>query len=213
MNCINLEEVKRVFNKYKLTVDNVNYWTPMFKIYNPDNITLQFIINECKKDKTIIYTKKYYRGKSYFITKLIKNKYSDYKIFNKKYDFSHYEESVLNLITSKIEAPRYFNELPKTFLEKRKIDNNNVEESKKLKIITDVNKDIFEKKETINISLKNGNIIRNEIIKEIYNLENDENEIYFNSILIGKINNEGNLQLSDKIVKKYIKLEFNIDDE
>ena len=63
----------------------------------------------------------------------------------------------------------------------------------------------------INISFKNGKIITNEKIKEIYNLETDENEIYINDLLIGNINDDGNLQLSDEIVKKYTKLEFTVD--
>ena len=53
-------------------------------------------------------------------------------------------------------------------------------------------------------------IISNEKIKEIYNLETDENKIYINDLLIGNIN-DGNLQLSDEIVKKYTKLEFTVD--
>ena len=89
------------------------------------------------------------------------------------------------------------------------MDDDNIEVSKKLKIITDVNETVSEKVEPINISFKNGKIITNEKIKEIYNLETDENEIYINDLLIGNIN-DGNLQLSDKIVKKYTKLEFTV---
>ena len=95
-------------------------------------------------------------------------------------------------------------------LEKRKIDNDDIEGSKKLKIITDVNETVSEKVEPINISFKNGKIITNEKIKKIYNLETDENQIYINDLLIGNIN-DGNLQLSDEIVKKYTKLEFTVD--
>ena len=202
------------FEKHKLR-ENDYYYSKIFKIYNPDNKTLEFIINKCKKDKTIIYTKNYYLGEVYFITKLLKNNYNEYKNRKQQYNFKHYEENVLNssnnnLITPKISSPRYFNELPNTLLEKRKMDDDNIEGSKKLKVITDVNETVSEKVEPINISFKNGKIITNEKIKEIYNLETDENEIYINDLLIGNIN-DGNLQLSDEIVKKYTKLEFTVD--
>lgn len=201
------------FEKHKLR-ENDYYYSKIFKIYNPDNKTLEFIINKCKKDKTIIYTKNYYLGEVYFITKLLKNNYNEYKNRKQQYNFKHYEENVLNssnnnLITPKISSPRYFNELPNTLLEKRKMDDDNIEGSKKLKVITDVNETVSEKVEPINISFKNGKIITNEKIKEIYNLETDENEIYINDLLIGNIN-DGNLQLSDEIVKKYTKLEFTV---
>lgn len=202
------------FEKHKLR-ENDYYYSKIFKIYNPDIKTLEFIINKCKKDKTIIYTKNYYLGEVYFITKLLKNNYNEYKNRKQQYNFKHYEENVLNssnnnLITPKISSPRYFNELPNTLLEKRKMDDDNIEGSKKLKVITDVNETVSEKVEPINISFKNGKIITNEKIKEIYNLETDENEIYINDLLIGNIN-DGNLQLSDEIVKKYTKLEFTVD--
>lgn len=201
------------FEKHKLR-ENDYYYSKIFKIYNPDIKTLEFIINKCKKDKTIIYTKNYYLGEVYFITKLLKNNYNEYKNRKQQYNFKHYEENVLNssnnnLITPKISSPRYFNELPNTLLEKRKMDDDNIEGSKKLKVITDVNETVSEKVEPINISFKNGKIITNEKIKEIYNLETDENEIYINDLLIGNIN-DGNLQLSDEIVKKYTKLEFTV---
>jgi|SaaInlStandDraft_5_1057022.scaffolds.fasta_scaffold41771_2 hypothetical protein len=221
MNCNNLEEVKIAFEKHKLKLKlklENRYYSTIFKIYNPDRITLKYIIDECIKDKTIVYTKNHYSGKTYFITKLLKNKYLDYKYFVVKYNFTHYEENVLNslnknLITPKISSPWYFDELPKTVLEKRKNDNDNIDQSKRLKIITDDNENVSEKKETINISFKNGKIIRNEKIKEIYNLETNKNEIYIDDLLIGDINNDGNLQLSDTIIKKYTKLEFNVNNE
>lgn len=206
------------FEKHKFG-KNDYFFSKIFKIYNPDNKTLEFIINKCKKDKTIIYTKNYYLGEVYFITKLLSN-YNYYKKYtnrrNEQCNFTHYEENVLNssnnnLITPKISSPRYFNELPNTLLEKRKIDNDNIEGSKKLKIITDVNETVSEKIEPIIISFKKGKIITNEKIKKIYNLETDENEIYIKNLLIGNINNDGNLQLSDEIVKKYTKLEFTVD--
>ena len=211
MNCCNLEQVKFAFNEHKPTD---YYYSKILKIYHPDDITLQYIIDKCREDNTIVYTNNYIKTK-YFVTKLLNNKYSDYKNFNKIHNFRHYEENVLNLlnnnlITPKISSPRYFNELPNTLLEKRKMDDDNIEVSKKLKIITDVNETVSEKVEPINISFKNGKIITNEKIKEIYNLETDENEIYINDLLIGNIN-DGNLQLSDEIVKKYTKLEFMVD--
>ena len=214
MNCCNLEQVKFAFNEHKLKSTDC-YYSKILKIYNPDDITLQYIIDKCREDNTIVYTNNYI-GNKYFVNKLLRNKYSDYKNFNKFHDFRHYEENVLNLlnnnlITPKISSPRYFNELPNTLLEKRKIDNDDIEGSKKLKIITDVNETVSEKVEPINISFKNGKIITNEKIKEIYNLETDENEIYINDLLIGNINDDGNLQLSDEIVKKYTKLEFTVD--
>jgi len=214
MQCNNLEQVIYAFEQHKITKQNY-YYSKIFKIYNPDFKTLHFIIDKCKKDKTIIYTKDYSLGKSYFITKLLKNDYIYYKkINNKKCDFTHYEHNILNLsnnnlITPKILSPPYFNELSNTLLEKRKIDNtDNINQSKKLKIITDIDEIVSEQREPINISFKNGKIIANEKIKEIYNLETDENEIYINNLLIGNMNNDGNLQLSDEIVKKYTKLEF-----
>jgi hypothetical protein len=218
MECFNLEQVKTSFKEHKLKQYDT-YYSKILKIYDPDVITLQFIIDKCRKDKTIIYTKNNSFGKVYFITKLLKNNYIYYKNFNNtKYDFTDYEENVLNssnnnLITPKTSIPRYFNELPNTLLEKRKIDNDNIDYSKKLKIITDVNKNVSEKREPINISFKNSKIITNEKIKEIYNLEIDENEIYINDLLIGKMNNNGNLQLSNEIVEKYKKLEFVVNDE
>jgi len=230
MNCINLEQVKTAFNNHELHPKEI-YYSKIFKIFNPNNITLQYIINKCKNDKTIVYTKNYYSGKIYCIVKLLQKKYYDYKYFTKQHDFTHYEENVLNLlnnnlITPKISGPRYFDELPKTLLEKRKIDNDNMGRSQKrkidndnmgrsqkLKIITDVNENVSENKKTINICFKNSKIITNEKIKEIYNLVTDENEIYINDLLIGNINNDGNLQFSDTIIKKYKKLEFNVDDE
>jgi len=216
MECFNLEQVMNAFRQYKIQNYNV-YYSKICTIFEPDIKTLEFIINECKKDKTIIYTNNKYSGKLYFITKLIKNEYKIYKMFKEqKYDFTHYEENVLNslnnnLITPKISSPGYFNKLPNTLLEKRKIDNDDINGSKKLKIITDVNEPVSKKLETLNISFKNGKIITNGEIKEIYNLEKDENEIYINDLLIGNMN-DNNLQLSDEIVKKYKKLEFNVDD-
>lgn len=211
MECFNLEEVINAFKWYKLKKQDY-YYSKILKIYKPDIKTLEFIIDKCKKDKTIIYTKNSNFGEVYFIIKLLKINYNEYKnSFNGKYNFTNYEENVLNssnnnLITPKISSPRYFNELPNTLLEKRKIDNDNIEK-KKLKIITDVNESISEK---INIRFKNGKIITNEKIKEIYNLETYEKEIYINDLLIGNIN-DGKLQLSDEIVKKYTKLEFTVD--
>ena len=112
------------FEKHKLR-ENDYYYSKILKIYNPDNKTLEFIINKCKKDKTIIYTKNYYLGEVYFITKLLKNNYNEYKNRKQQYNFKHYEENVLNssnnnLITPKMSSPRYFNELPNTLLEKEK---------------------------------------------------------------------------------------------
>lgn len=218
MQCNNLEQVINAFEKHKITKQDY-YYSKIFKIYNPDLQTLQLIIYKCKNDKTIIYTKNNPLGKIYCITKLLKNNYINFKEKNnKKYDFTHYEENVLNslnnnLITPKISSPRYFNELPNILLEKRKINNDNIDNikcSKKLKIITDVNEIVFEKIKPINISFKNGKIITNEEINVIYNLETDVNEIYINDLLIGNIN-DGNLQLSDIIVKKYTNLEFIVD--
>lgn len=221
MECYNLEQVMNAFEKHKLG-DKDYYYSKIFKIFKPDFRTFQFIVDKCKRDKTIIYTKNYHLGEKYLITKLVRNNYNEYKNRKQQYNFTHYEENVLNspnvlnssnnnLITPKISSPRYFNELPNTLLEKRKIDNDDIEGSKKLKIITDINETVSEKVEPINISFKNGKIITNEKIKKIYNLETDENEIYINDLLIGNINNDGNLQLSDEIVKKYTKLEFMVD--
>ena len=221
MECINLEQVMNAFRQHKIQNYNL-YYSIICKIFEPDIKTLEFIINECKKDKTIIYTNNKHSIKWYYITKLIKNEYKIYKIFKENIcSFTHYEKNVLTssnnilnssnvLITPKISSPRYF-ESQNTLLEKRKIDNDDIKGSKKLKIITDDNETVSEKVEPINISFKNGKIIRNEEIKKIYNLETDENEIYINDLLIGNINNDGNLQLSDKIVKKYTKLEFTVD--
>jgi hypothetical protein len=216
MNCNNFEDVEFAFEAHKLKPGDW-FYSKFFKIYNPDGKTLNHIINKCINDKTIIYTKNNYSGKTYFVTKLVKNKYHQYKNFNTKYDLKHYEENVLNLpntnpITPQILSPRYFDELPKSFLEKRKMDNDNNNQSKRLKIITDVNEYVSEKKETITIIFKNGKLIRNEKIKEIYNLATDENEIYIDDLLIGNIDTECNLQLSDVIIKKYTKLEFNVNE-
>jgi hypothetical protein len=227
MECYNLEQVMNAFEKHELG-DKDYYYSKIFKIFKPDFRTFQFIVDKCKRDKTIIYTKNYHLGEKYLITKLVRNNYNEYKNRKQQYNFTHYEENVLNssnnvlnsqnnflnssnnnLITPKISSPRYF-ESQNTLLEKRKIDNDDIEGSKKLKIITDVNETVSEKVEPINISFKNGKIITNEKIKEIYNLETDENEIYINDLLIGNIN-DSNLQLSDEIVKKYTKLEFTVD--
>lgn len=220
MECYNLEQVMNAFEKHELK-ENEYYYSKIFKIYKPDIGTFEFIVDKCKRDKTIIYTKNYHLGEKYHITKLVRSNYNEYKNRKQQYNFTHYEENVLNssnnvlnssnnnLITPKISRPRYF-ESQNTLLEKRKIYNDDIEDSKKLKIITDVNETVSKKVEPINISFKNGKIISNEKIKEIYNLETDENKIYINDLLIGNIN-DGNLQLSDEIVKKYTKLEFTVD--